>query len=197
MTAPQNPGSVPTSSDQAVIEVKTSFIFLAFLLYFFKPVVALNGAEQKQNWGTVSIPVPPGRYTVEAWCNYFLAPHMGRNGVVVDVAPDTVTRIHWKAPWLIFLQGSIGVTGVGPVGAAPAPGAVPPMMAGTMLGSPGAPTAPGTPGAPVSPGRPATVGGWLPDPSGRHEVRYHDGQNWTEHVSNAGVTGTDPIGPST
>jgi hypothetical protein len=33
---------------------------------------------------------------------------------------------------------------------------------------------------------------WLPDPFGRHEVRYWDGARWTSQVANAGVTGTDP-----
>lgn len=34
--------------------------------------------------------------------------------------------------------------------------------------------------------------GWHADPTGRHEVRYFDGASWTEHVSNAGIQGTDP-----
>lgn len=182
----------PNPSDQAVIEVKTSFFFLAFLLYFFKPYVALDGNAAPQQWGVTTIPVVPGRYTVEAWVNYLIAPQMGRNGVVIDAAPGTVTRIRWKAPWLIFLKGSISVTEVVPLqGGAPVAGGLP------MAGAPGAPFAPGTPGAPVSPGAAAAVGGWYPDPAGRHEQRYHDGQDWTEHVTTAGVAGTDPIGPPT
>jgi hypothetical protein len=35
--------------------------------------------------------------------------------------------------------------------------------------------------------------GWNPDPMRRHESRYWDGNAWTEHVSDAGVTGTDPL----
>ncbi|MHB9002776.1 MAG: DUF2510 domain-containing protein [Coriobacteriia bacterium] len=35
--------------------------------------------------------------------------------------------------------------------------------------------------------------GWLPDPTQRHELRYWDGAQWTEHVSGGGVTGTDPL----
>ncbi|HWJ61397.1 MAG TPA: DUF2510 domain-containing protein [Acidimicrobiales bacterium] len=171
MTAPQNPG--PTPADQAVIEVKTSFFFLAFLLHFCKVYVALNGQAAPQRWGTVAIPVAPGRYTIEAWCNYFIAPEMGRNGVVIDAMPGTVTRVHWKAPWLIFLKGSIQVLDVQPLG-------------------PGAAALPAPPSA-AAPTPPATAGGWHPDPSGRHEQRYHDGQQWTEHVSTAGVAGTDPI----
>ncbi len=34
---------------------------------------------------------------------------------------------------------------------------------------------------------------WHPDPVGRHELRYWDGSAWTEHVSNQGITGTDPV----
>jgi uncharacterized integral membrane protein len=33
--------------------------------------------------------------------------------------------------------------------------------------------------------------GWYPDPTGRHESRYFDGQ-WTQHVSTRGVRSTDP-----
>ena len=34
---------------------------------------------------------------------------------------------------------------------------------------------------------------WHPDPTGRHELRYWDGSAWTEHVSDHGITGTDPV----
>ena len=34
--------------------------------------------------------------------------------------------------------------------------------------------------------------GWLTDPSGRHEQRYWSGAEWTEHVTDGGVPGTDP-----
>ena len=34
--------------------------------------------------------------------------------------------------------------------------------------------------------------GWLTDPSGRHEQRYWSGSEWTEHVRDSGVPGTDP-----
>jgi hypothetical protein len=35
--------------------------------------------------------------------------------------------------------------------------------------------------------------GWFADPGRRHELRYWDGQRWTEHVSDHGVQGTDPL----
>lgn len=39
--------------------------------------------------------------------------------------------------------------------------------------------------------------GWLIDPTGRHEKRYWSGSEWTEHVSDGGVPGTDPPPPGT
>ncbi len=34
---------------------------------------------------------------------------------------------------------------------------------------------------------------WHPDPTGRHDHRYWDGERWTEHVADAGVASTDPL----
>jgi hypothetical protein len=38
----------------------------------------------------------------------------------------------------------------------------------------------------------AAPAGWYADPSGRFELRYWDGNQWTEHVSRAGQQYTDP-----
>lgn len=38
-------------------------------------------------------------------------------------------------------------------------------------------------------------GGWKPDPTRRHELRYWDGTGWTVHVSDAGATSTDDGAP--
>ena len=34
---------------------------------------------------------------------------------------------------------------------------------------------------------------WYPDPMGRHEYRYFDGTNWTEHVTSHGRQSVDPL----
>jgi hypothetical protein len=39
---------------------------------------------------------------------------------------------------------------------------------------------------------PAVPAGWYADPAGRFELRYWDGDKWTEHVSRAGQQYTDP-----
>lgn len=40
----------------------------------------------------------------------------------------------------------------------------------------------------------ATPPDWYPDPTGRHEHRYWDGAEWTEHVSDSGQASVDPEG---
>jgi uncharacterized membrane protein len=34
---------------------------------------------------------------------------------------------------------------------------------------------------------------WHPDPAGKHDHRWWDGQRWTEHVADAGVASVDPL----
>ncbi|MEP6658918.1 MAG: phospholipid scramblase-related protein [Acidimicrobiales bacterium] len=40
---------------------------------------------------------------------------------------------------------------------------------------------------------PNTPANWFADPTGRHQHRYWDGSAWTDHVSDHGITGHDPI----
>lgn len=37
------------------------------------------------------------------------------------------------------------------------------------------------------------IGVWHPDPSGRHELRWWDGNGWTPNVSDGGRPGVDPL----
>jgi hypothetical protein len=90
-----------------------------------------------------------------------------------------------------------GAPGYGAPGGFPPPGA---SQYGSPAGGAGAPwqqgggvlTAPPPAAPPVAPAQ-ASPPNWHPDPTGRHELRYHDGTRWTGHVSDRGVTTSDPI----
>ena len=41
---------------------------------------------------------------------------------------------------------------------------------------------------------PAVPEQWAADPSGRHQHRWWNGREWTEHVADNGVSGIDPLG---
>ena len=184
-----------TPHPDAMIEVRTSFFVLAFLLHFFKPQVAVDGAPGVSvAWGPAPIPVRPGRHQVEVWLPYLFFPKMGHTTTVVDVAPGASMVVAWHAPWLAFLGGKVTVSGPFPL---PAAAPAPPTAASWPPSAAAAPAAPAPP-ASAAPAAPApAAGAWHPDPAGRHEQRYHDGDAWTEHVANAGVQSTDPVdGPA-
>jgi hypothetical protein len=42
-------------------------------------------------------------------------------------------------------------------------------------------------------GQATAPAGWFADPGRRHELRYWDGQRWTEHVSDRGTQGVDSL----
>ena len=89
----------------------------------------------------------------------------------------------WDAP----VPGAWEAPPPGGGDAAPPPGTVFP-----GLGPPGAPGA-AADSAPPVPLPPAPPRSWLPDPGGRHELRYWDGTRFTEHVSDGGKISTDPL----
>jgi hypothetical protein len=42
-----------------------------------------------------------------------------------------------------------------------------------------------------APPPPPSPAGWFPDPEGKHQLRYFDGAQWTQHVSTGGVAAID------
>lgn len=75
----------------------------------------------------------------------------------------------------------------------PAPAAQPePTPAAQPEPTPVAAAAAAAAAAPATSATPAVPANWYADPSGRFELRYWDGNAWTEHVSRAGQQYTDP-----
>jgi hypothetical protein len=98
---------------------------------------------------------------------------------------DAPGRGGWQAP-------PPGYGGAPPPGgweAPPPPGTVFPGLG--QPGPAGGAVAPAQ--APPPPTPPRTPRSWLPDPSGRHELRYWDGTRFTEHVADGGKISTDPM----
>jgi hypothetical protein len=48
-------------------------------------------------------------------------------------------------------------------------------------------------GAPPADPSASAPAGWYADPAGRHEQRYWDGAQWTQHVTDGGRPSTDPV----
>jgi hypothetical protein len=82
-----------------------------------------------------------------------------------------------------------------PPGGRPGPGP------GSFFTGPGAPRPPAPPGPSAAPpgvttpkitGSSGMAAGWFRDPFFKHEHRFWSGTEWTEHVTDGGVPGTEP-----
>lgn len=165
------------SNLSAAVDVRMKFFPLAFLLLLFKPQLQVDGAPPvAMSWGTARVPLAPGRHQLRAYVPYLFFRTMGDASCVIDIAAGQTMQATWSAPWLAFLPGKWRLEGV-QAGAAPIAGAVA-----------AAPPVAATPAATT-----AASAAWHPDPTGRHQLRYWDGQTWTAHVSDNGVAATDPI----
>ena len=96
---------------RTAIEVRARIFPTAWLLLFFKTTVTIDEVDHVVPWGRHVFPVEPGRRDVRVSFRYIGAPRMGENGLTVDVVQGQTVRIYYRSPFLIFLQGKIGVTG--------------------------------------------------------------------------------------
>ncbi len=122
------PGGPPGPGGQTGIQVKTKFFFLAFLLYFFKPSLHLDGGPPvPRPWGDTFIPTGPGRHVVRCYVPYLFLPTMGDSSIEVDVPPGAVVPVTWRAPLVVFSSGKWKFA---------APAAAPPALSSSPPGGP-------------------------------------------------------------
>jgi hypothetical protein len=185
-----------------VIHLRCKVFPMAFLLYLCKVKVSIdNGYEQIVRWGENTLNVPPGRHHLRVWYNYITGP-TNVGDLVVDVPEGQPVRVVYKTRWMIFLPGKVEIEGFQP-------------QHGMHSGGYGGAASGGYPQAQQTPaqgyqaqqavahgqsadqagqaGQAGPPPGWNPDPVGRHEHRWWDGQKWTSAVADRGVTSDDPI----
>ncbi len=102
--------SIPTPppAGNTGIEITATFIFLAFVLNFFKPVFTVDGQAMKGAWRTPTlIPTTPGEHHVQVHFPYLILKEAGKGVTSVTVQPGQVVRLGYRAPWLVFLAGKL------------------------------------------------------------------------------------------
>ncbi|WP_231988806.1 hypothetical protein [Mycobacterium sp. 1274761.0] len=92
------------------IVINTQFFPLAWLFFFIKPKIAVDGYEVPvSGWGRTHVPARPGQHHVHVHVPYFLPPKLGPADATADVRPGQVAALEYKAPVWSFSPGSLGV----------------------------------------------------------------------------------------
>ncbi len=89
--------------------VNAQFLPLAWVLFFVKPKIAVDGQEMPVSGGARPPACPPGRHHVHVHVPYFLPPKLGPADATADVQPGQVAELEYKAPLWSFSAGSLGV----------------------------------------------------------------------------------------
>jgi hypothetical protein len=79
------------------IEVKMGFSPVAFLLYFRRPVVEINGYPNPLGWGTHFVDLPPGRYLVSIYYSSLFSSRYELKSYEVFLQPGMVRRVNYYA----------------------------------------------------------------------------------------------------
>ncbi|MDQ6805298.1 MAG: hypothetical protein M3065_10110 [Actinomycetota bacterium] len=88
--------------EQGTIKINAGFLFLQFLLYFFKPVVSIDGGEQnKIAWGESEHSVGPGQHTVNIAISYFFGWQVSKGSATVDVGSNQTVTLKYRAPMIV------------------------------------------------------------------------------------------------
>ena len=88
--------------EQGTIKINAGFLFLQFLLYFFKPVVSIDGGEQRKiPWGESEHSVSPGQHTVNIAISYFFGWQVSKGSATVDVGANQTATLKYRAPMIV------------------------------------------------------------------------------------------------
>lgn len=98
-----------TEQASAIIEVKTGFFPLAFILFLCTPRIEIDGYVYKTKWGTQSYQVVPGQHKVTVYFGYLWMSRCGENTVYVNVAPGQALHVDYSMPPWMFAAGSMRV----------------------------------------------------------------------------------------
>jgi hypothetical protein len=90
------------------LALDVDFFPLLWMLFFTSPKITINGAMERRPWGKSQIPMPAGVYQLTIAFPYGLMGNAGQATLPqVQIMPGCVTQVTYRAPWIIFLSGSI------------------------------------------------------------------------------------------
>jgi hypothetical protein len=96
-----------TAAQSTGIEVEMRHSPLAWLLYFTRPTVEIDGHPNRTRWGRQFFPAAPGQHTVTVYFGYLGRKETGKNSIAVDVPEGQVRRVEFKMPSWMLAKGKM------------------------------------------------------------------------------------------
>ncbi|MGH8793902.1 MAG: hypothetical protein ACRDXX_14815 [Stackebrandtia sp.] len=89
------------------ITVEAKFFILAWILFFIKPKIFVDGQQMPDaKWERNTFSVAPGQHTVH--CSTPFLWDWGKADLVVQVGPGQHTALEYRSPVFLFSPGSLG-----------------------------------------------------------------------------------------
>ena len=96
--------------EKGTIKVTTGFMFFQFLLFFFKPVVSIDGGEaEKSSWGETTHQVDAGQHTVNVHVSYLFGWQVSKASTTVTVGANETVSLRYRVPLIVTMRGSLKV----------------------------------------------------------------------------------------
>jgi hypothetical protein len=91
-------GNSPTAGPGQGIALRTGFFALDWTLRFTQTTVTVDGDEQRLPWGEHFLPLEPGPHQLQVSYRYLRVNAAGSASLDINVAPEHVTRVSYRAP---------------------------------------------------------------------------------------------------
>jgi hypothetical protein len=100
---------VSTATETADIYVSARHARIAWLLYFTKLTIEINGQQHVGAWGRRLVVAPPGWYEIRVFFPYFNKPRCGEATLTAEVAAGQRIVVEYRAPHLESGPGTIRI----------------------------------------------------------------------------------------
>jgi hypothetical protein len=80
------------------IALRTGFFALDWTIRFTRTTVTVDGRPHQLRWGVHFFPLEPGRHQLQVSYRYLRPSATGNASLDVDVAPDQVVQVSYRAP---------------------------------------------------------------------------------------------------
>ena len=93
--------------EQGTIKIHSSFLFLQWVFFIFKPTISIDGGEPtKHGWGESTHSVAPGQHTVHIEIPYIFM-KVAKATETVNVSANETVAMTYRPPLLVLMKGKL------------------------------------------------------------------------------------------